>query len=243
MPLVRIQIRRDTAANWTAANPVLAAGEPAVETDTGKTKTGDGIRNWDSLPYDIVSFLASSSPAAVGVSAAAGTAVVASRADHVHALPSAISCATITTSGSATIGGDLEVKGKLTASAQTVAAANVTGLSEAVDDRVAAFVVAGTGISLTHDDAANSLTVSVGSHSQAISTVTGLQAALDAKAATSHSHKLADTEGLEAALSLRPTSDTSNIIGASQVTNVVFLGQVAYDAIASKSPTTLYVIV
>lgn len=241
MPLVRLQIRRDTAANWTATNPVLAAGEPAVESDTGKTKTGDGIRNWVTLPYESEAGLSSAVPSPVGT-AAAGTATSASRADHVHALPSAISCATITTSGNATVGGDLEVKGKLTAASQTVVAANVTGLSEAVDDRVAAFMVAGTGISLTHDDAANSLTVSVGNHSQAISTVTGLQAALDAKAATNHAHKLADVDGLSAALTLRPTSDTASIVGSSAITNVVALSQVAYNAIASKSATTLYVI-
>lgn len=241
MPLVRIQIRRDTAANWTAANPVLAAGEPAVESDTGKTKVGDGIRNWAALPYESESGLSSAVPAAVGT-AAAGTATAASRADHVHALPSAISCTSVTTSGNATVGGDLEVKGKLTVASQTVSAASVTGLSEAVDDRVAAFMVAGTGISLTHDDAANSLTVAVGNHTQAISTVTGLQAALDAKAATSHTHKLADVTGLEAALTLRPTSDPTAILGAATITNIVSLSQVAYSALATKSPSTLYVI-
>lgn len=47
----RIQVRRDTAANWTSANPVLAAGEPALETDTGRRKTGDGATAWTALPY------------------------------------------------------------------------------------------------------------------------------------------------------------------------------------------------
>ncbi len=48
----RIQLRRDTAANWTAANPVLADGEPGFERDTGKRKTGDGTTPWNSLRYD-----------------------------------------------------------------------------------------------------------------------------------------------------------------------------------------------
>ena len=47
----RIQHRRDTAANWTSANPVLSAGEPAFETDTGKQKIGDGSTAWVSLAY------------------------------------------------------------------------------------------------------------------------------------------------------------------------------------------------
>lgn len=47
----RIQYRRDTAANFTAANTVLAAGEPAIETDTKKRKIGDGTTAWTSLGY------------------------------------------------------------------------------------------------------------------------------------------------------------------------------------------------
>lgn len=50
---VKIQLRRDTAANWTAANTVLALGEPGVETDTLKVKVGDGITAWTSLAYSI----------------------------------------------------------------------------------------------------------------------------------------------------------------------------------------------
>jgi hypothetical protein len=46
-----IQIRRDTAANWTAANPILASGEMGFETDTGKFKIGDGATAWTSLLY------------------------------------------------------------------------------------------------------------------------------------------------------------------------------------------------
>lgn len=47
----KIQVRRGTAAAWTAANPTLAAGEPGLETDTGKWKWGDGSTAWVSLGY------------------------------------------------------------------------------------------------------------------------------------------------------------------------------------------------
>lgn len=43
--------RHDTAANWTAANPVLAAGEMGIETDTNKFKFGDGTSTWSELAY------------------------------------------------------------------------------------------------------------------------------------------------------------------------------------------------
>lgn len=47
----QIKIRRDTAANWTTANPTLASGEWALETDTRKVKIGDGATAWATLPY------------------------------------------------------------------------------------------------------------------------------------------------------------------------------------------------
>ena len=37
-----MKMRRDTNANWTAANPVLAEGELGFETDTKRFKLGDG---------------------------------------------------------------------------------------------------------------------------------------------------------------------------------------------------------
>jgi hypothetical protein len=47
----RIKLRRDTATNWLIVNPILAAGEPGLETDTGKIKYGDGTTAWTSLGY------------------------------------------------------------------------------------------------------------------------------------------------------------------------------------------------
>ena len=47
----RIQLRRDTAANWTAYNPILLEGEPGIELNTDQWKMGDGIHNWNDLPY------------------------------------------------------------------------------------------------------------------------------------------------------------------------------------------------
>jgi hypothetical protein len=47
----RMQQRRGTAAQWTAANPTLAAGEIGFETDTSKFKMGNGSSNWAALTY------------------------------------------------------------------------------------------------------------------------------------------------------------------------------------------------
>jgi hypothetical protein len=47
----RIQLRRDTAAAWALAAPVLAQGEEGLELDTNRRKVGDGITAWNNLPY------------------------------------------------------------------------------------------------------------------------------------------------------------------------------------------------
>lgn len=47
----RMQQRRDTAANWTSANPIMASGEFGIETDTLRFKVGNGTSNWSALAY------------------------------------------------------------------------------------------------------------------------------------------------------------------------------------------------
>ena len=49
----RMQQRRDTAANWTSVNPILANGEIGLETDTTprKFKIGNGVSTWTALSY------------------------------------------------------------------------------------------------------------------------------------------------------------------------------------------------
>ena len=48
---ITIKLRRGTAAQWTATNPVLAEGEFGAETDTRKFKIGNGVTAWNSLQY------------------------------------------------------------------------------------------------------------------------------------------------------------------------------------------------
>ena len=45
----RMQQRRGTAAQWLAADPVLAAGEMGFETDTNEFRIGDGVNVWSDL--------------------------------------------------------------------------------------------------------------------------------------------------------------------------------------------------
>ena len=72
------QLRRGTSAEWAAANPVLAAGEPGVDTTTGEQRVGNGASTWSALP-SVGATAASSAASAVRQEvAAAGYATVSS---------------------------------------------------------------------------------------------------------------------------------------------------------------------
>jgi hypothetical protein len=72
---VQIQIRRDTASNWTSVNPILVQGEPGFETDTGKLKIGDGSSVWTSLPYQAAANVADGTIVNADINANAAIAV------------------------------------------------------------------------------------------------------------------------------------------------------------------------
>jgi hypothetical protein len=52
----KIQLRRDTAANWETTNPVLSQGEIAYVLDSGRIKIGDGLTAWKDLALEGDSF-------------------------------------------------------------------------------------------------------------------------------------------------------------------------------------------
>ena len=45
-----IKFKRGTTAQWASLNPVLVAGEPGVDLDTGEVRVGDGVTAWADLP-------------------------------------------------------------------------------------------------------------------------------------------------------------------------------------------------
>jgi hypothetical protein len=48
---LKIQLRRDIAANWRANNPLLLNGEIGIETDTLKFKVGNGAQRWNAIEF------------------------------------------------------------------------------------------------------------------------------------------------------------------------------------------------
>jgi hypothetical protein len=104
--LVEMRFRADTLTNWTAANPVIAAGEPVYETDTKRFRIGDGVSNFLDLPIQ------SSDPAAlteVSNAAIAAAAAAADAADRAETAAGATVPATETVIGVTRFATDAEI--------------------------------------------------------------------------------------------------------------------------------------
>jgi hypothetical protein len=48
----RIKLRRGTAVQWASSNPTLSLGEFGFEYNTNRFKIGDGLNDWNTLPYN-----------------------------------------------------------------------------------------------------------------------------------------------------------------------------------------------
>lgn len=47
----RLTFRKGTTAEWAAADPILMAAEPCIDTTLNKFKIGDGVSRWSQLEY------------------------------------------------------------------------------------------------------------------------------------------------------------------------------------------------
>lgn len=181
MAFAQYQFRRDTAANWTSANPVLLAGELGYETDTQQFKVGNGTTAWNSLPYGGIQ-----GPQGVqGPQGAAGTngwsPILANVADGERRVlrlvdwtggtgtkPAVPTDNYIGPTGFTNLAGATDIRGATGATGATGPAANaftniaVTGQNTVVADQAndTLTLVAGTNISLTTNDATDSVTIS-----------------------------------------------------------------------------------
>lgn len=64
--MTHIEQRRDTAAGWASANPVLHDGEVGFEKNTRKSKLGDGVTAWNSLLYTAAGIAATKADVGLG---------------------------------------------------------------------------------------------------------------------------------------------------------------------------------
>tara|TARA_R100000654_G_scaffold19900_2_gene40397 strand:+ start:812 stop:1585 length:774 start_codon:yes stop_codon:yes gene_type:complete len=82
----RIQVRRGTASEWTAANPTLQPGEFGFESDTGKIKIGTGAAVWSALAY-LTGVSADTTPSLAGNLDVNGNTIVSSSNGNIPLLP------------------------------------------------------------------------------------------------------------------------------------------------------------
>ncbi len=160
-----IKLRRDTAANWASVNPVLASGQPGWDTTNEELRIGDGVSTWSALTpiggggagTTNLTWTASTST----VASDTGTDAVLTVADGTN--PGLMTSANFTKlAGVATGATANSSDATLLARANhtgTQTASTISDFSEAVDDRVASLLVAGSNITLTYNDVANTLTV------------------------------------------------------------------------------------
>lgn len=126
----KIQLRRDTAANWTSTNPVLSAGEIGVELDTLRLKCGDGTTAWVSLAYTTSGGTGSVGGVTVSGTASAGQTLVASSGSSASwATPSAGAISGVTVSGTPVAGQALVATSTGSAAWAAQNAATVNGVA------------------------------------------------------------------------------------------------------------------
>jgi len=135
-----IQIRRGTASAWTSENPTLEEGEFGLETDTGKTKIGNGATAWTSLTYNYVTY------AQIDVSGATnGQALIHNGTKFVPgAITTTLDTLTDVTAPSPTSGDFLKWNGSAWVNDAIDLGADTTG-------SFVASLVAGTGVTLSNN--------------------------------------------------------------------------------------------
>jgi hypothetical protein len=137
---IRMQQRRGTASQWTSANPILNAGEMGWESDTNKFKIGDGVNLWANLDY----FIDANSTA----NPSFGTSIIfeGATADSYET--------TLTVT-------DPTADRTITFPDATGTVALTSDISELSQDAIDSALTAGTGITKTYNDSANTLTLAV----------------------------------------------------------------------------------
>jgi hypothetical protein len=235
----RMQQRRGTAAQWTASNPVLGAGEIGFETDTNKFKIGNGSTAWTSLSYFIDgSSLIDGAPdllntlnelaAALGDDPAFFTTVANNLANSVSVLSNSQTATSnalgVVQADVATISNSIgSIQNNISTQSDTIqgltnsltshssANTNVHGISNTANLAYMTDISAvNTSISTSFDTVSNSIT----SHSSATANVHGIANA----AAIVYT---ADLEGVSNTLSTH-SSATANVHGISNTLNLVY---------------------
>ena len=218
----RMQQRRGTATMWTNANPILGVAEIGYETDTNKFKIGDGTNRWADLSYFVdLDTMIEGAPgllnsldeiaAAIGddpeffTTIATGLATKAPIASPTFT--GTVSGVTKAHVGLGNVDNTSDANKPISTATQTALdlKANSADITELSQDAVNSALTAGSGITKTYNDSANTITVAVDSTiatktyaDSAVSTeVTNRNSAISThNSATTSVHGIADTAAL-----------------------------------------------
>ena len=248
MATVRVQLRRGTEQQWYDANPVLAAGEVGIETDTNTFKFGDGATAWRVLDYALSDTVDDYIPLSTKAVANGVASLDSNGFVPTSQLPplakvtvsavanTAARLALTAEAGDIAIEADSGQSYVLSASpASTDANWKALVGSEAVVDLANDALVASTGLSKTYDDSAGTITFSA---SSAIST-----AAADATAKansaidTAASDATTKANAAQAAAIANTTTQINNLIDSAPGT-LNTLGEIATALAADESAAT-----
>jgi hypothetical protein len=126
---VKIQFRRDTAAAWTSANPILSQGEIGYEYDTGRFKVGNGLSVWTGLVYSsgVTGPTGPTGPSITGPTGAASTVTGPTGPTGPTGAASTVTGPTGATGAASTVTGPTGSTGPTGPTGATGAASTVTG--------------------------------------------------------------------------------------------------------------------
>lgn len=195
---------RNTAAGFTAANPILGYGVIGLETDTGKIKVGNGVAAWSALPY--------SGGGPVEWSAITGKPSTFAPATHTHViadvtgLQAALDGKATPADVTSAVAGVIDAAPAALNTLNELAAAlgNDASFASTVTNALAAKAPLASPTFTGTVSGVTKAMVGLGNvdnttdAAKPISTAT--QTALDAKAAAIHTHVIADVTGLQSAL-------------------------------------------
>ena len=228
-----MQQRRGTAAQWTSANPILAAGEIGFETDTGKFKLGNGSSTWSSLNYfvdgatlvdgapDLLNTL-NELAAALGDDPSFFTTVATNLSNHeadtisVHGIADTSLLADqqyVSNSVSSAVSNGITAHSGVTTSVHGIADTSALATKQYADDAVSTHSgvttsvhgIADTSALATTADISTAITASEGSTSSALSAHTS---------ATTSVHGIADTSALVTTADIETyRAETTNVHG------------------------------
>jgi ribosomal protein L24 len=161
----RIQVRRGSTSDWNTANPILTEGEFGYNTTLDKFKIGDGTSTWSTLEYV---------PTSADLSTSLGDYIALTEkggADGVAELDASLNVLTKTAvvfEGTTADAYETTLVVTDPTGDRTITLPDATGtialtsdIAELSQDAIDAALTAGTGITKTYNDGANTLTLAV----------------------------------------------------------------------------------